>query len=39
LIMAIATGVAIHGFLTGARMPTLVMVCVALLALALTSGG
>jgi hypothetical protein len=39
LIMAIATGVAIHGFLTGARMPTLVMVCVSLLALALTSGG
>jgi len=38
-VMVFATGVAIHGFLTGARLPTVVMVCVSLLALALTSGG
>jgi hypothetical protein len=38
-IMLIASGVAIHGFATGARLPTLVMVCISLLALALTSGG
>ena len=38
-IMLIASGVAIHGFATGARLPTLVMVCISLLALALASGG
>jgi hypothetical protein len=38
-IMLIASGVAIHGFATGARLPTVVMVCISLLALALTSGG
>ena len=38
-IMLIATGVAIHGFATGARLPSVVMVVVALIALALTSGG
>jgi hypothetical protein len=38
-VMLIATGVAIHGFATGARLPSVVMVVVALIALALTSGG
>jgi hypothetical protein len=38
-IMLIATGVAIHGFATGARLPTVVMVIVSLIALALASGG
>lgn len=38
-VMLIATGVAIHGFATGARLPSMVMVVVALIALALTSGG
>ena len=38
-VMFIATGVAIHGFATGARLPSMVMVVVALIALALTSGG
>ena len=38
-VMLIATGVAIHGFATGARLPTVVMVIVSLVALALASGG
>ncbi len=38
-VMLVATGVAIHGFATGARLPSMVMVVVALIALALTSGG
>ncbi|HEY6994061.1 MAG TPA: aa3-type cytochrome c oxidase subunit IV [Xanthobacteraceae bacterium] len=38
-IMLIATGVAIHGFATGARLPTAVMVIISLLTLALASGG
>ena len=39
LIMVLASAVALHGFMTGARTPTAVMVCVSLVALALTSGG
>jgi hypothetical protein len=31
--------VAIHGFVSGARLPSAIMVMVSLLALALTSGG
>jgi hypothetical protein len=38
-IFVVATIVAAHGLLTGARLPSVVMVCVSLLALALTSGG
>ncbi|MGA7488596.1 MAG: aa3-type cytochrome c oxidase subunit IV [Xanthobacteraceae bacterium] len=38
-VMLIGTGVSIHGFATGARLPSAVMVIIALLALALTSGG
>ena len=38
-IMIVATVVAIFGFATGARLPTVIMVCVSLLALAFTSGG
>jgi hypothetical protein len=35
----VATIVAFHGFLSGARTPSIVMVIVSLIALALTSGG
>ena len=35
----VATIVAFHGFLSGARMPSVVMVILSLIALALTSGG
>ena len=38
-IFVIATIVAFHGFLSGARMPSLVMVVISLIALALASGG
>jgi hypothetical protein len=38
-IFVIATIVAAHGFLSGARLPSLVMVVVSLIALALASGG
>lgn len=38
-IMLVATAVAIHGLATGARLPSVVMVIVALLSLALASGG
>ena len=38
-IFVIATIVAIHGFLSGSRLPSAIMVVVSLLALALTSGG
>ena len=38
-IFMIATIVAVHGFMTGARAPSVVMVGVSLLALALTAGG
>ena len=38
-IFVIATVVAVHGFVTGARLPSVVMVVVSLIALALTSGG
>jgi hypothetical protein len=38
-IFVVATLVALHGFLTGARAPSLVMVILSLLALALSSGG
>jgi hypothetical protein len=38
-IFVIATIVAFHGFLSGARLPSIVMVIVSLIALALTSGG
>jgi len=38
-IFVIATIVAFHGFLSGARMPSLVMVIISLIALALASGG
>jgi hypothetical protein len=37
-IFLIATVVAVHGFLTGARTPSVVMVCISLLTLALASG-
>ena len=37
-IFVIASIVAVHGFLTGARLPSMVMVGVSVLALALTSG-
>ena len=38
-IFVVATIVAFHGFLSGARMPSVVMVILSLIALALTSGG
>jgi hypothetical protein len=38
-IFFVATGVAIHGFASGSRLPSGIMVVVSLLALALTSGG
>ena len=38
-IFVVATIVAAHGLLIGARLPSVVMVCISLLALALTSGG
>ena len=38
-IFFIATCVAIHGFASGSRLPSGIMVVVSLLALALTSGG
>src|SRR5215475_11454563 len=38
-VFFIATLVAIHGFITGARSPSAVMVVLSLIALALTSGG
>ena len=37
-IFLIATLVAVHGFMTGARAPSIVMVIISLLALALTAG-
>ncbi len=38
-IFVVATIVAFHGFLSGARLPSVVMVLVSLLALAFASGG
>lgn len=38
-VFAVATIVAFHGFLSGARMPSIVMVIVAVVLLGLTSGG
>jgi hypothetical protein len=38
-IFVVATIVAVHGFLTGARLPSIVMVIIALITLALASGG
>jgi aa3 type cytochrome c oxidase subunit IV len=38
-IFVIATIVAVHGFMTGARTPSVVMVGISLLALALAAGG
>jgi len=38
-VFVVATIVAIHGFLTGARLPSVVMVIISLIALALASGG
>ena len=38
-IFVVATIVAFHGFVSGARTPSTVMVIVSLIALALTSGG
>jgi hypothetical protein len=38
-ILIIATLVAVHGFMSGARTPSMVMVVISLLTLALTSGG
>ena len=38
-IFLIASLVAVHGFMTGARTPSIVMVIISLLALALTAGG
>ena len=38
-IFIIASIVAFHGFATGARMPSVVMVVISLVALGLTSGG
>jgi hypothetical protein len=38
-VFAVATVVAFHGFLSGARMPSIVMVIVAVVLLGLTSGG
>src|SRR5436309_13862373 len=38
-IFLVATLVAVHGFMTGARAPSIVMVIISLLALALTAGG
>ena len=38
-IFVVATIVAFHGFLSGARMPSVVMVLVSIVALALSSGG
>jgi hypothetical protein len=38
-IMIIATCVVGHGLVTGVRLPSIVMVVIALIALALTSGG
>ena len=38
-IFVVATIVAAHGLVTGVRLPSVVMVCISLLALALTSGG
>ena len=38
-VFVVATIVAVHGFLTGARLPSVVMVIISLIALALTSGG
>jgi len=38
-VFVVATIVAIHGFLSGARMPSAIMVVLSLIALALASGG
>jgi len=38
-VFVVATIVAVHGFLTGARLPSVVMVVISLIALALASGG
>ena len=38
-IFLIASLVAVHGFMTGARTPSIVMVIISLLALGLTAGG
>ncbi len=38
-IFVIASIVAVHGFMTGARAPSAIMVVLSLLALALSSGG
>lgn len=38
-IFVVASIVSLHGFLSGARLPSAIMVVVSLIALALTSGG
>ena len=38
-ILILATLVAVHGFMSGARAPSMVMVVISLFTLALTSGG
>jgi hypothetical protein len=38
-VFVVATVVSIHGLLTGARLPSILMVVISLIALALTSGG
>ncbi len=38
-VFVVATLVAIHGFVSGARLPSAIMVVISLIALALTSGG
>jgi Bacterial aa3 type cytochrome c oxidase subunit IV len=38
-VFVVATIVAFHGFVSGARMPSIVMVVLSLIALALASGG
>ena len=38
-IFVVATIVAFHGFLSGARMPSVVMVIISMITLALASGG
>jgi hypothetical protein len=38
-LMVVASIVAIHGFITGVRLPSMVMVAISLIGLALASGG
>ncbi len=39
VILIVATLVSLHGFMSGARLPSIVMVLISLLTLALASGG